>query len=156
MKIAIGADHGGYKRKLDLLKFLKSLGHSVKDLGTISDESVDYPDFAREVAREVKSGRAKRGVLVCGTGIGMCIAANKVKGIRAAPVWSEETAKLAAEHNGAIRVELSPEVPPSPEIVTALLRRLLDEGIAVERVAPVASSLEDHFLNVTTRLEDRS
>lgn len=116
MRIAVGADHGGFRRKEDIVKYLKSLGHSVKDMGAVSEDSVDYPDYARHVARAVKSGRAKRGVLVCGTGIGMCIAANKVPGIRAASVWSEKTAKLAAEHNGANVLCLSGRLFKAPAL----------------------------------------
>ncbi len=101
MKIAVGSDHGGWKAKTSLVKFLRAAGHRVADLGTVSEDSVDYPDYAREVALLVKHKKAERGVLVCGTGIGMSIAANKVKGIRAAVVWNPEVAKLAAEHNGA-------------------------------------------------------
>jgi ribose 5-phosphate isomerase B len=120
MRIAVGADHGGFARKRDVVRYLRSLGHSVKDMGTVSEDSVDYPDFAREVARAVGSGRARRGVLVCGTGIGMAIAANKVRGVRAAPVWSEKTAKLAAEHNGANVLCLSGRLFKAPA-----LRRML-------------------------------
>lgn len=101
MKIAVGSDHGGWKAKTALVTFLRAAGHRVADLGAVSEDSVDYPDYARGVAMLVKRKRADRGVLVCGTGIGMCIAANKVKGIRAAVVWNPEVAKLAAEHNGA-------------------------------------------------------
>src|SRR5262245_16725203 len=101
MKIAVGSDHGGWKAKTALVKFLRDAGHRVADVGTVSEDSVDYPDYARGVAMLVKRNRADRGILVCGTGIGMCIAANKVKGIRAAVVWNVEVAKLAAEHNGA-------------------------------------------------------
>jgi ribose 5-phosphate isomerase B len=116
MKIAVGADHGGFARKQDVVRYLKSLGHAVKDMGAVSEDSVDYPDYARRVARAVRSGRARRGVLVCGTGIGMCIAANKVRGIRAAPVWSEKTARLAAEHNGANVLCLSGRLFKAPAL----------------------------------------
>ncbi len=101
MKIALASDHAGYSKKGPVARFLRSLGHRVLDLGTHSEESVDYPDFARAVAGRVGRGRCQRGVLICGTGIGMAMAANKVRGVRAAAVWSPETARLAAEHNGA-------------------------------------------------------
>jgi ribose 5-phosphate isomerase B len=107
MRIAVGADHAGWKQKDAIAKFLRSRGHRVIDMGTEGDASVDYPDFAAAVARAVGRKRADRGVLVCGTGIGMAIAANKVRGVRAAAVWSNETAKLAAEHNGANVLALS-------------------------------------------------
>src|SRR6185503_11212034 len=83
------------------LRYLRKKGHAVADMGAHSEDSVDYPDFARAVAEAVGRGRCGRGILICGTGIGMSIAANKVRGVRAAAVWSPETARLAAEHNGA-------------------------------------------------------
>ena len=101
MKIAVGADHGGFLAKEALVRRLTSLGHQVEDLGTTSDVSSDYPDHAAAVGKAVASGRAERGVLICGTGIGMAMAANKIPGVRAAVVWNETTAALAAEHNGA-------------------------------------------------------
>ena len=101
VKIAVAADHGGFKSKQSLLEFLRAQGHAVKDFGTLTEDSVDYPDYAKYVAEAVGKKRAERGILVCGTGIGMAIAANKVPGVRAAVVWSPETAKLAAEHNKA-------------------------------------------------------
>ena len=101
MRIALGADHGGFPVKEMLRRRLVQAGHAVVDLGTRGEESTDYPDFARAVGRAVASGRVDRGVLVCGTGIGMSIAANKIRGVRAAVVWSDKTAALAAEHNGA-------------------------------------------------------
>jgi ribose 5-phosphate isomerase B len=101
LRIALGADHGGFAGKAALSRFLGREGHRVVDVGTFSDESVDYPDFARLVAEKVARGACRRGILLCGTGIGMAMAANKVKGIRAAVVWNPATARLAAEHNGA-------------------------------------------------------
>jgi ribose 5-phosphate isomerase B len=99
MKIAIGADHAGFELKQKLKQKLVQEGHEVADFGTDSTESTDYPDYAQRVAREVGDGRADRGVLVCGTGVGMAMAANKVAGVRAAPLWSEDEARLAREHN---------------------------------------------------------
>lgn len=101
MKIAIGADHAGFQAKERLKEHLRRKKHVLWDAGTTSDASVDYPDFAAAVAKRVASGAARRGVLVCGTGIGMCIAANKVKGVRAAVVWDTASSRLAAEHNDA-------------------------------------------------------
>ena len=101
MKIAVGADHGGFSAKEKIVAYLRRQGHRVVDVGTTSTDSVDYPDFARLAAEQVSGGKCRRGVLVCGTGIGMSIAANKVKGVRAAVVWSPEVARLAAEHNDA-------------------------------------------------------
>jgi ribose 5-phosphate isomerase B len=104
MKIAIGADHAGYKLKTPLAQWLGSRaggGHRVADVGTYSDERCDYPDFAKAVAQAVAKKRASKGILICGTGIGMAIAANKVRGALAAVAWNPTTAALAAEHNGA-------------------------------------------------------
>ena len=99
MKIAIGADHAGFEMKEKLKQRLREQGVEVDDRGTVDNNSVDYPDFAKEVGREVASGRAQRGVLVCGSGIGMAIAANKVPGVRAANITTEEEARLSREHN---------------------------------------------------------
>ncbi len=104
MKIALGADHAGFKTKAMLEDWLRTQpggSHKILDLGTSSEESTDYPDYAAAVARAVAEKRADKGLLFCGTGIGMAMAANKIRGIRAAVVWNEATAKLAAEHNGA-------------------------------------------------------
>ncbi|HYB60602.1 MAG TPA: ribose 5-phosphate isomerase B [Methylomirabilota bacterium] len=100
-RIAVGADHAGYHLKETLKKFLQGAGYSVDDDGTWSEESVDYPDFAKKVADRVAKGENQLGILVCGTGIGMSIAANKVEGIRAALAHDAMTARLAREHNDA-------------------------------------------------------
>ena len=86
MKIAIGADHGGYSLKEKLVPFIQSLGHEIEDVGCDCEQSVDYPDYALPVCEQVAQGEADRGILICGTGIGMSIAANKVPGIRCALV----------------------------------------------------------------------
>ncbi len=101
MKIAVGADHGGFSGKEKIVLHLRRLGYRVVDVGTTSPDSVDYPDYARLVAEQVAGKKCRRGVLLCGTGIGMAIAANKVHGIRAAVVWNPAVARLAAEHNDA-------------------------------------------------------
>jgi ribose 5-phosphate isomerase B len=99
--VALGADHAGFPLKEDLKAWLISRGYDVVDLGTQSAESVDYPDFAVEVGHAVTTGKADRGVLVCGTGIGMAIAANKVAGVRAAACSDAFTARMSREHNDA-------------------------------------------------------
>ena len=99
MKIAIGCDHGGLEHKEAIMKFLVNAGHKVTDFGTYSDESVDYNDYALKVANAVKDQEADKGILICGTGIGMSIMANKVEGIRAALVHDLFTAKATREHN---------------------------------------------------------
>jgi ribose 5-phosphate isomerase B len=101
MRIAIGADHAGFALKEKLRERLAGQGHEIVDFGTSSAESCDYPDFARPVAREVAEHRADRGILVCSTGIGMAMAANKVAGVRAAPGQSEDEVRLTREHNDA-------------------------------------------------------
>src|SRR5262245_12910226 len=101
MKIAIGSDHRGFEAKQRLIHFLRELGHEVLDFGATGPESSDYPDFAIPAAEAVRSGQAERGVLLCGTNIGMCIAANKVKGIRAAPCHDTITAEMSRRHNDA-------------------------------------------------------
>ncbi|GGG85134.1 ribose 5-phosphate isomerase B [Paenibacillus radicis (ex Gao et al. 2016)] len=99
MKIAIGADHGGYRLKDVIVPYLESLGHEIEDLGCDCSQSVDYPDYALPVADRVASGQADRGILICGTGIGMSIAANKVAGIRCALVHDLFSAQATREHN---------------------------------------------------------
>ncbi|TBL72942.1 ribose 5-phosphate isomerase B [Paenibacillus thalictri] len=99
MNIAIGADHAGYRLKDELIEFIRSLGHEVKDFGAFGPESVDYPDYASQVCGAVVSGTADKGILVCGTGIGMSIAANKTPGIRCALVHDMFSAKATREHN---------------------------------------------------------
>jgi len=101
MKIAIGADHAGFALKEQLRRRLAEEGHEVLDFGADSAESCDYPDFAQPVAREVAQGRFDRGILVCATGIGMAMAANKIAGVRAAPAQSEDQVRLTREHNDA-------------------------------------------------------
>ncbi len=101
MIISIGSDHHGVLIRMKLCDMVRQLGHEVKDHGpTMEDaEPVDYPDIAGQVAREISNGEADRGILICGTGLGMCIVANKYPGIRAAPVSDELTAELSRRHN---------------------------------------------------------
>jgi ribose 5-phosphate isomerase B len=101
MKIALGADHAGYELKNRIKQYLQQKGIQVQDEGTQSPESVDYPDYARLVAHDVSEQRADWGILVCGSGIGMAMAANKVAGIRAVNASSEQEAQLSREHNNA-------------------------------------------------------
>lgn len=101
MKIALGADHAGYELKDKIKQHLQQQGFQVQDEGTNSGESVDYPDYARSVGHDVSEQRADFGILVCGSGIGMAIAANKVPGVRAANVSSGYEAQMSREHNNA-------------------------------------------------------
>lgn len=107
MRISVGSDHGGFGQKKKIVEALESKGYGIIDRGCDDDSSVDYPDYAALVANDVVVGEAEFGILVCGTGIGMSIAANKVDGIRAANVTSPEFAHLAREHNDANILALS-------------------------------------------------
>jgi ribose 5-phosphate isomerase B len=144
MRIAIGADHAGFELKELIKHTLDELRIAYRDVGTDSDESVDYPDFAATVARGVASGEFDRGVLVCGTGIGMALAANKVAGVRAAPVMDLETARLAREHNNANVLALGARVTP-PERALDIVRLFLKtefEGGRHERRLSKVTALE--------------
>ena len=120
MRVALGADHAGFAAKKELETVIRALGHSVLDLGTSSDASCDYPDFAEKVARAVVAKEADRGVLICGTGIGMSIAANKIAGIRAAVVTDDQTAELSRRHNDANIFCAGSRVLPVVKIAEAL------------------------------------
>ena len=99
MRIVIGSDHRGYAVKGRIIEMLKRLNHEVSDAGPCGPDSVDYPDVAASVAGQVSQGRVDRGILICGTGIGMCIVANKFAGVRAAPCHDELTAEMSRRHN---------------------------------------------------------
>ncbi|MEZ5380356.1 MAG: ribose 5-phosphate isomerase B [Microthrixaceae bacterium] len=101
MRIAVGADHAGFELKEGLAEFLAGLGHEVTDVGTYSEERCDYPDFGAAVGRAVAAGDAELGVAVCGSGIGIAMAANKIPGVRAATAHDVTSARLAREHNDA-------------------------------------------------------
>ena len=123
--VSIGADHAGVELKDQLKQWLTSRGVTVNDVGTHSGDSVDYPDYAALVASDVVSGAADRGVLVCGTGLGMAIAANKFHGIRAVPIVDEASARLGREHNDANVIAIGARLT-APEEAKELLRIFLD------------------------------
>lgn len=100
-EISIGGDHAGFSYKAELIKYLESAGYEVKDFGTYSEESTDYSDYAHPLASAVEKGEYEFGILVCGSGNGVCMSANKHQGIRAAIVWNEELASLSRQHNNA-------------------------------------------------------
>jgi len=125
MKIAIAADHAGFVLKEELRHKLMRDGHEVVDFGTDSEESCDYPDFAQSVARDVAQGRSDRGILVCGTGIGMAMAANKVTGVRAAPAQYDEEVRLSRAHNDANILTLGARFV-APERATQMVDIFLD------------------------------
>ncbi|MBV9958540.1 MAG: ribose 5-phosphate isomerase B [Acidobacteria bacterium] len=140
MKIALASDHAGYSEKERLKPLLRELGLKVEDLGTVSEDSVDYPDYARKVALAVAGGEAEQGILVCGSGTGMAITANKVRGVRAAVAWSVETARLARQHNDANVLALGARTTPPeeiPHIVRAWFDQPFDGGRHAERVEKI-------------------
>lgn len=144
LRIAIGSDHGGFEQKEGLRTWLAGLGHAVEDCGCDSPDSVDYPDFATAVAHAVADGRADFGILVCGTGIGMAIAANKVPGVRAANVVSVEFARLSREHNDANVLTLSGrfvEQADNEAIVEAFVSTPFAGGRHARRVAKIDALL---------------
>jgi ribose 5-phosphate isomerase B len=141
MKVALGSDHAGYELKEQVKRQLAEAGIEVEDVGTISTDSVDYPDFARRVAVEVRDGRAERGILMCGTGVGVCIAANKVRGIRAALVSDPAIARLSREHNDANVLCLPGRfmnAPAAREIVKAWLEAPFEGGRHARRVEKIS------------------
>lgn len=127
MKISIASDHAGFEQKQALAAYLEGLGHDVIDRGPGTDDRVDYPDFAALVAHDVVDGAAERGVLVCGTGIGMAMAADKVPGVRAANIINSEFAALCREHNDANVITLSGRFVPLEEN-----ERILDTFFATD------------------------
>lgn len=134
-KVLIASDHAGLYGKEAIKKTLDEMGVEYEDLGVNSLDSVDYPDYAERVARGVARGKAERGILVCGSGIGMQIAANKVLGIRAALVWNEETAKLARQHNDANIVAVGARTT-APETIDQIIRAFLTTGFDGGRHLP--------------------
>ena len=140
MRIALASDHAGYAEKERLKRLLGELGVEFDDLGTVSEESVDYPDYARKVAEQVAQGRVEQGLLVCGSGTGMAITANKVPGVRAAVAWSEETARLARQHNDANVLAIGARTTPPadiPQIVRAWFTTEFEGGRHAARVEKI-------------------
>jgi ribose 5-phosphate isomerase B len=125
MKIALAADHAGFPLKARLLEEVQRLGHEVLDLGTDSTDPVDYPDYARAVAEALRSGRAERALLICGSGAGACVAANKFKGIRAATCHDTFSAHQAVEDDGLNVMCLGARVV-GPELAVELVRTYLN------------------------------
>jgi ribose 5-phosphate isomerase B len=125
MKIAVGSDHRGFEVKKRILHLLTQLGHEALDMGTGGQEGVDYPDFAFAVAEAVGDKRVDRGILICGTGIGMCIAANKVPGVRAAPCHDSITAEMSRRHNDANILCLSADLL-GEELIDRMIRIWLE------------------------------
>jgi len=141
-KIALGADHAGFEEKERLKKTLDEIGVAYEDVGTYSTDSVDYPDFAQKVGEAVAKGEVEQGIIVCGSGIGVAIAANKIHGIRAAQAWNEETAKLARQHNDANVLTIGARVIPEaeiPKIVKAWFSAEFEGGRHEKRVEKITA-----------------
>lgn len=151
MRVAIASDHAGFLQKKPVIEFIQSMGHEVLDLGPDSDGRVDYPDYADKVARKVASGKAEYGVLICGTGLGMAIAADKVAGIRAVSVRDTTFARLAREHNDANIVCLSGRfvsLMDNCDIVETFLTTQHAGGRHTDRVAKIMREDDAAFLGV--------
>jgi len=141
MIIGIGSDHGGFELKEEMKKFLEESGHQVKDFGTHSKESVDYPDYGRVVGEAVVSGEVDRGVVICGTGIGISISANKVKGVRAALCGDVYSARMSREHNNANVIAMGGRVlgvDLAKEILGTFLKSEFQGGRHERRVNKIA------------------
>ena len=141
MKIAIAADHAGFALKEILRQRLAGEGYQVIDFGTSSAESCDYPDFAQPVGREVAGGRSDRGILVCSTGIGMAMAANKIDGVRAAPAQSDDEVRFTREHNDANVLTLGAkylEEARAMELIEIFLNTEFAGGRHARRVAKIS------------------
>lgn len=146
MKISIASDHAGFDLKTKIADLLRSEGHEVVDFGTDSTESVDYPDFAEPAAREVASGAADRGVLVCGSGVGVAIVANKVDGVRAVHAHDAEEAAMSRQHNNTNVLTLG-ERTTTPEAAAEIVKAFLStdfEGGRHERRVEKIGHIEQH------------
>jgi ribose 5-phosphate isomerase B len=145
VKVAIGSDHAGFPLKEAVRKELERLGHEVVDVGTNSAaESVDYPDFAIPVAERVAAGTADRGVVMCATGIGASIAANKVAGVRASVVTSDETARLTRQDNDSNVLAMGAKTAPSVDEALGWLRTWLDTAFAGGRHERRVNKIRDY------------
>ncbi len=141
MKIAIGNDHAGPEYKTAIVHALKKLGHEVRDFGTDSEASVDYPDFGHPVAQAVTSGQAQFGIVICGSGNGINMTVNKHEGIRGALCWTREIAQLARQHNDANILSLPARftsVPQAVAIAQAFLETTFEGGRHAARVDKIA------------------
>lgn len=138
MKIALGTDHAGFRLKEKVKELLSSLGHEVKDFGTFSDETVDYPKFVRPAAEAVPKGECDRAIVFGGSGNGEAMAANKVRGVRCALCWSEESARLSRQHNDANVLSLGERLVPEDlalNIVRIWLTTDFEGGRHAQRIA---------------------
>ena len=154
MLIALGCDHGGFPLKGTIIEYIEKSGHSVRDFGSYSPDPVDYPDIAAAVAEAVARGECESGILICGTGLGMSIAANKVRGIRAAAVADPYSAKMARQHNNAQILCFGARVVGAglaEEIVTAFLSSEFLGGRHQTRVDKIMEiEIETQSVSATT------
>ena len=127
MKISISSDHGGFAAKTQIKEYLEDAGHEVKDCGTFSEDSCDYPDYAYLAAKAVQSGECERGVVICTTGVGISIAANKVKGIRCALCTDEFCAEFCRRHNDANMIAFGAKIVPIEK-----MKKLLDVFLSAD------------------------
>lgn len=142
-KIALAADHAGFEEKEKIKSTLDELGVEFVDMGTDSEASVDYPDFAQKAAKAVADGEVDQGILFCGSGTGMAIAANKIHGVRAAVAWSADIARLAREHNDANVLAIPArfiDVETTTEILKAWFAAKFEGGRHGQRVAKINNS----------------
>jgi ribose 5-phosphate isomerase B len=144
MRIAVGSDHRGYMIRSKVIGLLERLGHEVVDVGTNSGEPVDYPDIAAVVAGKVSRGEVERGILVCGSGLGMCIAANKFAGVRAAPCHDDLTAEMSRRHNDLNVLCLSADL---------LGERLIDRMVELWLSTPFEGGRHARRIEQIARLE---
>ena len=144
MKIAVGSDHRGFAIRSKVVDLVRQLGHEAIDVGTFTPDAVDYPDIAADVSRKVSRGEVDRGILVCGTGLGMCIAANKVLGVRAAPCHDDLTAELSRRHNDSNVLCLSADM---------LGERLIDHMISIWLSTPFEGGRHARRVNKIIDLE---
>ncbi len=147
MRVAVASDHAGYRLKEAIVRLLGVLGVPCDDFGPSAGAPVDYPDFAALVARAVSSGTHDRGILVCGTGIGMTIAANKFASVRCSPAWDLDSARLAREHNDVNVLALGARLT-APSLALEIVRVFLDTPFAggrhQQRVAKISALERDH------------
>jgi len=147
MRIAVGTDHRGYSIRSKVIELVKRLGHDVEDVGTYSGDAVDYPDIAAAVARKVSHGEADRGILVCGTGMGMAIAANKFHGVRAAPCHDDLTAEMSRRHNDSNVLCLSADL---------LGQRLIDRMVELWLSTPFEGGRHARRVEKIRELEEQA
>jgi ribose 5-phosphate isomerase B len=147
MRIAIGTDHRGYPLRARVIDLLQRLGHEVEDVGTYTGEAVDYPDIAARVSRKVSHGEVERGILICGTGLGMCIASNKFTGVRAAPCHDDLTAEMSRRHNDSNVLCLSADL---------LGERLIDRMIELWLSTPFEGGRHARRIEKICALEEES